>query len=302
MRLLPLLLPLLLTSFADPGEIRRPIGHALIITIDGLRPDVLLRCEMPNVRRLMGAGSFTMWARTVPECYTLPAHTSLLTGVSPQKHGVEWNDHIEEAFPLVPTLFELAKRAGKSTALTTGKTKFIALDKPGTIDFKYLPRDEPIPDSFVAQQAVRIIRAHRPDVLFVHLADADNVGHLSGWGGPEQTRAVEEADRQVGIVLAAVRDAGLDGDTLVLLTADHGGAGLEHGPDDERSRNIPWIVVAPGVRRGYDLTREPDLTVNITDSLPTVCEALGIRWGREVEGKVVRQIRDEQPELLYKVP
>ena len=88
------------------------------MSIDGLRPDVLLRARAPNARRLMERGSFTMWARTVPECYTLPAHVSILTGVSPQTHGVEWNDHIEEAYSLVPTVFEVAKRLGAERAGT----------------------------------------------------------------------------------------------------------------------------------------------------------------------------------------
>lgn len=271
-----------------PPVVQQP--RALIITIDGLRSDVLLRAKAPNLRRLMASGSYTMWASTVPECYTLPAHVSILTGVLPQKHGVEWNDHIEEAYSLVPTLFEAAKRNGLSTAMVTGKTKFIALDKPGTIDWKFLPRDEPNPDAFVAQHAVAILRRHRPRVMFVHLADTDTVGHAFGWGTPEQLRTVEEADRQVGVVLGAVADLGLADSTMVLLTSDHGGAGLEHGPDDPRSRHVPWIVAGPGVRRDFDLTRVAGLEVNTLDSFPTLCAHLRLKPGQHVEGKVVSAI------------
>jgi arylsulfatase A-like enzyme len=283
------------TSKPAPVEAKR---RAIIITIDGLRPDVLLRVDAPNIRRLMASGCFTFWAQTVPECYTLPAHVSILTGVSPQKHGVEWNDHIEQAFPLVPTLFELAHRGGLTTAMVTGKTKFIALDTPGTIDWKFLPYDEPNPDALVAAEGVRILRRHRPAVTFVHLADTDVVGHAVGWGTPEQLTFVEEADRQVGVVLAAVADLGWTESTLIVLTADHGGAGLEHGPDDPRSRHVPWIASGPGVRRDFDLTRDADLVVNTPDTLPTVCDFLGLTWGPEVEGRVVREIYTEQRELL----
>ena len=274
-----------------------PQRRVLLITIDGLRPDVLLRADMPKVRRLMDSGSFTMWGRTVPECYTLPAHVSLLTGVSPQKHGVEWNDHIEEAFPLVPTLFDVAKRNGLVTALASGKTKFIALDRPGSIDWKYLPRDEPIPDAFVAQQAVRILRTRRPHVLFVHFADTDTVGHLAGWGTPEQLEFVENADRQVGVVLAALERSGLRDSTLVILTSDHGGAGLEHGPDDPRSRHIPWIIAGPGVRRDFDLTLVADLEVDGVDTFSTACDFLGV-WAEGTEGKVIRDAFEAPRELL----
>lgn len=282
---------------ATRPAVREP--RVLIITVDGLRPDVLLRADAPNIRRLMASGSFTMWAQTVPECYTLPAHVSILTGVSPQKHGIEWNDHIEEAFSLVPTLFEVAKRGGLTTAMVTGKTKFVALDKPGTIDWKFLPRDEPNPDALVARQAVTILRRHRPRVMFVHLADTDTVGHAAGWGTAEQLRVVEEADRQVGVVVGEVDRLGLADSTLIVLTSDHGGAGLEHGPDDPRSRHVPWVVAGPGVRRDFDLTRFPDLVVNATDTFPTACAFLDLPYDKSaVEGKRLWQAFTAAPELL----
>jgi len=44
-----------------------------------------------------------------------------------------------------------------------------------------------------------------------------------------------------------VRDLNLEERTLLILTADHGGAGRTHAADDARSRTIPWIIVGPGV-------------------------------------------------------
>src|SRR5262245_8132085 len=72
---------------ADPS----PIQHVLIISIDGMRPDLLLRGDTPRIHSLLQTGSFTMWARTVPASTTLPAHVSMLTGVPPEVHGVQWN-------------------------------------------------------------------------------------------------------------------------------------------------------------------------------------------------------------------
>src|SRR4051794_33017649 len=267
--------------------------RVVIISIDGLRPDLLITAEVPTLRGLLKAGSYTFWARTVAEAYTLPAHTSMLTGVSPQKHGVTWNDHIEQAYPQSPTIFEVAKQAGLTTALASGKTKFVVFDKPGTLDWKYLPRDEPILDTFVAEQAAKMVREHKPQVLFVHLAGVDTVGHARGWGSPEQLAWLGEADKAVGIVLAAVKEAGLLNSTLVIVTADHGGAGVEHGPDDQRSAHVPWIAVGPGVRKDMDLTRYPDLTVNLVDTFATACAALGLKPKAVVEGKAVVQVSEE---------
>jgi arylsulfatase A-like enzyme len=298
-RLAPALSALLLLAVvrapaADAPAVPRA-ERVVVISIDGLRPDLLVRANAPNIRALLEAGSFTLWARTVDEGYTLPAHVSMLTGVSPAKHGVTWNDHIEEAFPQSPTLFEVAKGAGLTTAMASGKTKFVVLDKPGTLDWKYLPRDEPILDTFVAQQAATIVRDHKPHVLFVHLAGVDAVGHAAGWGSPEQIAWLGEADKAVGTVLRAVKAAGLTESTLLILTADHGGAGVEHGPGDERSLRIPWVAVGPGVRKGMDLTRYPDLKVKVTDTFATACAALGITPKVAVEGKPVAEIAATAP-------
>src|SRR5688572_9694012 len=146
------------------------IDRVLLISIDGLRPDLLLRAYMPRVRGLCAAGSYTFWAETAPEAYTLPCHLTMLTGASAEVHGVTWNEYIEESYSNVPTIFELAKRAGLSTAMASGKMKFIVLTKPGTMDHFYLPKDEPVSDMEVATQAVRLLREHRPQVMFVHLA------------------------------------------------------------------------------------------------------------------------------------
>src|SRR4051794_27495970 len=59
----------------------RQINRALIISVDGLRPDLLARAYAPNIRGLMNAGSFSLWARTTAVAVTLPSHVSMLTGV-----------------------------------------------------------------------------------------------------------------------------------------------------------------------------------------------------------------------------
>ena len=79
---LPFAAPLLAqTTRPVPG-----IDHVLIISVDGLRPDVLLRADTPNMHTLFHNGSFTFWARTTAQSITLPSHVSMLTGVVPEKN------------------------------------------------------------------------------------------------------------------------------------------------------------------------------------------------------------------------
>lgn len=285
-------------AFAQSTQPASPqVKHVLIISIDGLRPDVLLRSDAPNIRKLMSRGSFTMWAKTTPQSITLPSHISMLTGVNPNAHGIEWNADIpleKPVYPNWPTIFELAKRAGYTTGLSVGKSKFNTTLPPEFIDAKWITTEGSCEDAEVAAHAVEIIAKNQPDVMFVHFPNVDNVGHATGWGTPEQIQTIAAADACVGKVIAAVDSIQRTNSTLVILSADHGGAGRTHGPEDPRSRSIPWIAAGPGVRQNYDLTRfGKDYDVQTYDTFATACYVLGIKPPKRIEGKPIREMFED---------
>ena len=290
---------------APPGP--RPVEQVkrvVIISIDGLRPDLLLRARTPHLRELFENGTYTFWARTTAASITLPSHVSMLTGVVPEVHAITWNADLpleKQVYPNAPTLFELAKESGYTTALAAGKSKFTIMAKPGTIDWGYYPSTLTCENPEVVAQADRILRDHKPDVMVVHLPSVDNAGHAKGWGAPEMMSAIEQSDESVGQLVRTLEELGLRGETMILITADHGGAGRTHGPEDPRSRTIPWIVNGPGIRKGFDLTRLGDLDVETYDTFTTTCHMLGIKVERRVRGKFVAPILEQQ-ELLQPPP
>ena len=265
-----------------PAKPARPIPaieRVVIIAIDGLRPDRLLLADTPVLHGLMARGSYSMWMQTTVLATTLPSFTSMLTAISPRKHAIYWDKLLplsEPVWPNRPTLFEMAKNAGYTTALVAGKAKFRHLNKPGTIDAFFAPPEDHYPDEQVAAEAVRVISTLKPDVLFVHFPGVDSAGHGSGWGSAEQLAAIHKADSQVGLLLAALDKDGLLNGALVMVSADHGGAGRNHGPDDPRSANIPWIIAGPGVKHGYDLTQSAELMLRTEDTCATACYVLGL--------------------------
>ena len=99
---------LLCALLATPALASR---HVVVVSLDGLRPDVGLRANMPALRALMNRGSFTMYATTTDVAITLPSHTSMLTGVPPEQHGITYNADprpADKPVPDWPTLFETA--------------------------------------------------------------------------------------------------------------------------------------------------------------------------------------------------
>jgi hypothetical protein len=105
----------------------------LFISIDGLRPGDVLEAEqrgikIPNLRRFVTEGSYASGVIGNLPTVTYPSHTTLMTGVSPAKHGIVSNTSFD---PMqinqtgwywytpdikVPTLWDAAKKAGLTTA------------------------------------------------------------------------------------------------------------------------------------------------------------------------------------------
>jgi phosphopentomutase len=177
-------------------------------------------------------------------------------------------------------------------------------DRPGVLDWKFIPTQTQCETADVIGPAAKIIAEHKPDVMLVHFPSVDNTGHAIGWASPEQMKAIEDADAAVGVLLKTLDEAGLTNSTLMIVTADHGGAGKNHGPDDPRSRHIPWVAVGPHVRKHLDLTTYPRLEVNTYDTFATACWMMGIPpTVPDMDGVPVKVIVEwENNELLKPAP
>ena len=101
---------------------------------------------------------------------------------------------------------------------------------------------------------------------------ADVKRAIAGYSG-----LVSSLDENVGDVLRALRESGLEGETRVLYTSDHGdnaGARGLWGKSTfyEESAGVPLIVAGPGVRAG----RVVATPVSHIDCAPTILEATGL--------------------------
>jgi predicted AlkP superfamily pyrophosphatase or phosphodiesterase len=248
-----------------------PTTHLILISMDGAKPAVMQRSRMPNLDRLRHEGSWTFNAQTVLPSVTLNSHASMVSGVVPAKHHVTWNDsfHASRGYLPVPTIFTVAREAGLSCAAFVAKDKLRQLAAPQDVPVFRRPG---LNAAVVAAAAADYLQARRPNVLFVHFADPDTAGHRYGWGSPEQVRALEEVDVALGVLLAAVRKAGLERETALIVTADHGGHGKTHGTDSPEDTTIPWVCIGPGVRRNHELT----VPIRTYDTAATAAALLGL--------------------------
>jgi predicted AlkP superfamily pyrophosphatase or phosphodiesterase len=129
--------------------------HVVIITLDGFggwaMDDPYL--PLPTLRALAARGARARGMRPVNPTVTWPNHTSIVTGVTPARHGVlfngvlvrdrgvppriePWRDKREMV--RVPTLYDIAHEAG----LTTAQVDWVAILNAPAITWEFAERPE----------------------------------------------------------------------------------------------------------------------------------------------------------------
>ena len=250
-------------------------GKVAIISIDGLRADAIQMAGAANIIALAARGASTWNAQTIYPSNTLPAHISMLSGYTPEEHGVMWDDYAPTRGQiLVPTVFAAARAKGLRTAMVVGKEKFTTFRDTGACDTWVLAAPD---DDDVAGRIPTALTA-RPDLLFAHLPDVDLVGHASKWNSEAYYAAVRRADAAVGRILSM-----LPADTTVIVTADHGGRPEGHGSDSPQDITIPWVIAGPSVAKGKTLGSG----IRTVDTAATAAFVLGAALQPDASGRPI---------------
>ena len=266
----------------------RVSDHVIVVSIDGLRPDAIAKFNAKTLQRLMREGRYSLTAQTITNSTTLPAHTSMLTGLTEQQHGVSWNDDrvAQLGYIKSPTIFSLAHNAGFSTAAFFSKTKFHHLEQPGSLDYAISPSnkvDNPWASARTVKYVAEYLAHANPNLMFVHLAEPDWAGHQFGWMGWMYGNAVREADASLAKLLReADKKFGRGGYTMI-VTSDHGGHNKSHGSaTDPRDLTIPWIIWGEGVQAGDTLSG-----IDTMDTAATALWMLGLSAPSLFAGQIV---------------
>lgn len=109
-------------------------------------------------------------------------------------------------------------------------------------------------------------------------------------------RLTEQVDREIGIILDALRQSGHEEDTLVVLTSDHGDQDSSHRLEHkevlyEEAIRIPFIVSWKGVTKAGAVDRT-HLVSNGLDLIPTLCDFAGAPKPASLHGRSVRALAE----------
>ena len=307
---------------AAPPSVQADVEHLLggasterppviLITIDTLRADRLSsygsdRVATPHLDRLAEEGiRFANASSTVP--FTLPAHSSIMTGLYPPSHGVREN----VGYVLAPELVTIAERFQDRGYRTGGFVSAFVLDARWGIARGFDTYVDDFDLDAMAGANLGSVQRAGPETIAHALEWLDGVGgeepfflwlHLfdphDPYDPPEPFRSeyqgrpydgeVAYTDSLIGEFRSALEQRGLFDEAVVVLTADHGEGLGDHGESYhgffvyDSTVHVPLIVRLPG---GVESGRVVTDAVSHVDIAPTLIELLDLDGAGAAQGR-----------------
>jgi arylsulfatase A-like enzyme/tetratricopeptide (TPR) repeat protein len=298
-------------SRGEPSVIRVPDGTPIVlISVDTLRSDRLPAygyggVDTPAIDRLRHDGILFERAYThIP--LTLPAHTSLLTGLLPPAHGVRDNLGYTVDAAATPLLQQTLKESGYATG--AGVSAYVLRRATGiSAGFDFyddnieISSDPSGPGVQAIQrpgaQTLDVVRpwlrsvADQPFFLFFHIFEPHSpyeppaeyaARYPSAYDGE-----VAAADEVVGDLLDELRDLEVYEKTMIVFLSDHGESLGDHGEAEHglflyrSTLQVPMILKLPRGERAGETVEYP---VQLIDVNPTLVSALGLELGEHTRG------------------
>ena len=299
--------------------------NVLLITIDTLRWDHLgcygsHDAATPVLDDLAGRGArFETAVMHAP--LTAPSHASILTGVTPLRHGVRDNG----AFVLPPDIASLPgtfQRAGYGTAAFVSG---FPLDRRFGFARGFDTYDDRLPrGAGRAAQTERRADATTnavldwfgqrmpaaPWFLWVHYFDPHAPydppdGFRARFASTPYDGEIAFVDREIGRLLDRLRERGALPHTIVLATADHGESLGDHGEQThgvfvyDATVRVPWILAGPGIPKGV----VPTTVARGIDAMPTLIDLAGLALpfgldGRSLKPALGDRVMPDEPAYL----
>ena len=250
---------------------------ALLISIDGMRPDGLKQCGNPYLSELEKSCAYTYSGHSVKPSVTFPCHFSMTHSVTPERHGILTNTYVPQVRPF-KGIFEAVKDARGVSAMFYGWEPLRDIAKPGALKFStyinaYMVESS---DTALTDECEKILTEHKPDFVFLYMVETDEKGgHDNGWMSDEYLRRISTAIDNVKRMIERFGD-----EYRVIIMADHGGHERSHGTELPEDMTVPFFFRGPEFNVGEIENRE----VSLLDIAPTIAALLGIPFEPEWEG------------------
>uniref|UniRef100_A0A0G4HVJ9 Metalloenzyme domain-containing protein n=1 Tax=Chromera velia CCMP2878 TaxID=1169474 RepID=A0A0G4HVJ9_9ALVE len=285
--------------------------HVMYIGIDGFGGEYMRNAsgEIPSLSELCKNGSVTFEMRDQMPSVSAPNWATILTGLDPVLSGIQDNDWAPDSRHTDPDLgqtglppvsgkgaipesiFDMIRREQTQRTIRVAHNwdwiKFMCGEN--NCDDRFRGDDDAV--AAKVSEWVGAIGEDERTFTFVHFDEVDGVGHSSYWGSDKYYEAVRGRDKNVQTIVTALSARGFLGDSLIVVTADHGGFGSGHGGFRLSDMNVPAVFVGPGVKKGFKFGEGGNIQrTNNRDLVPTILKLMGIARGRYMTGRVLEEI------------
>ena len=279
-------------NYAKGKSARPKAKHVLVLGIDGWGSYSVEKAHsIPNIRALMKRGSYTLKKRSVLPSDSNVNWASMFNGSCPELHGyTTWNSHVPD-IPSVelnrhgkfPTIFSILREACPDvvTGCIAEWDGIKHIIDSLSVDEYSLAHDWENHHERLCEMAEEFIKSRKPTLFAVCWDQVDYAGHTIGHDTPEYYQSLAEVDGYIGRVIQALKDAGIYDQTIVIVTADHGGIGKGHGGKTLNEMEHPFIIAGPGVQPGSVIT-EPMMQY---DTAATIAFIFGLETPRSWVGR-----------------
>jgi arylsulfatase A-like enzyme len=172
-----------------------------------------------------------------------------------------------------------------------------------------LPLDQlpPLPDNFeIPQEETGAIENHmNPNsitpAITMRKTYTEKDWRIYRW---IYNRLTEQVDKQIGIILDGLKEAGLEDNTLIIFTSDHGDMDASHRLASksmlyEESVVVPFILKYKGVIPAGKVDKKHLVSTGL-DILPTICDYAGAKIPVHLLGKSLRPLAEGNSDVEWR--
>jgi hypothetical protein len=264
----------------QPGKHPKGIKHIVVIGVDGMSPAGIRNDNTPVMHKMIANGAVKWDVRTVLPSSSSPNWESMISGAGPEQHGVTDNDWEKTAHSLPPVVMDSAGIFPTIFAVIRKNrphAEMGAVYNWSGFGRLFEKRDVNYDTTFASIDTttasfIHYIEQKKPLFSFIQMDLVDHAGHSYGWGSEQYYHAMSTADSLIGEILKGVQRAGITANSLVIVTADHGGKGYGHGGATPQEAEKASIFYGKDVKKGY-LIKQPVYTYDLA---ATIAFCLGI--------------------------
>ena len=283
--------------------------HVVYLCFDAMSAIGIQRAETPNFNRMIENGAVSLHTRcglpsnSSPNWMTIASAapfemTGVLdNGVTPRTGTVV--PALKNEIGFFPTIFESVREQRPDAKIyffgdTSWPCNMYGMSAFDVVVPELGKRQHLTPDEAFRKAADAFVE-DKPELMFIGIGTPDHEGHTWGHESRGYFDCLHHMDELVGGFVKKLEENGLMKNTVIIITADHGGINYAHGGSTMAELEVPVIMYGGPVTKGKVMEH-----ANMNYDTPaTVAGLLGVELPWECHGKFLKEAFEPATDVCY---